>query len=154
MEELIRLFAEEDEWTLSRSGGGGGGGAETEEDGEGGGAGTLQTVHHYSRNHPKYGKIFKCSAELQAPVDVATQELLLADVAELVDWNSNLAEARKVQHLDDVTSVSYSVTPQQGGGIISPRDYVDLQYLKKVVRMMLMWFLLRFGFFRSVHASL
>ena len=116
MEELVQLFAEESEWTASGTVGEGD-----------------EAVLHYGRNHPKYGKIFKCRAELQAPVDVATQELLLTDVAELVDWNSQLAEARKVQQLDDVTTVTYSVTPQQGGGIISPRDYVDLQYWKKVV---------------------
>ena len=83
MQELVQLFAEEDKWHSTGGGGGGGGG-------RGGGGGASSTaattpiddvlaqrtngaVAHFTQTHPKYGKIFKCRAELRAPLEIASQ---------------------------------------------------------------------------------
>ncbi|XP_046403109.1 steroidogenic acute regulatory protein-like [Ischnura elegans] len=44
------------------------------------------------------------------------------------NWNPTLIESYRIQVVDDHTDISYQVTAEGGGGIVSSRDFVNLRH--------------------------
>ena len=67
-------------------------------------------------------KMWLCTAT----VDIAPKALWdkLLDTDNLTTWNTTLTESKTVKKLDDNVKVSYQVTTEGGGGIVSARDFV------------------------------
>ena len=67
-------------------------------------------------------KVWLCTAV----VDIAPKALWekLLDTDKLTTWNTTLTESRTIKSLDGDVKVSYQVTAEGGGGVVSARDFV------------------------------
>ena len=67
-------------------------------------------------------KIWLCTAL----VDIAPKALWskMLDTDNLTSWNTTLTESKIIKTLDGGVKVSYQVTAEGGGGIVSARDFV------------------------------
>ena len=67
-------------------------------------------------------KVWLCTAT----VDVAHKVLWdkLMDTDNLTTWNTTLTESKTIKKLDGDVKVSYQVTSEGGGGVVSARDFV------------------------------
>lgn len=55
-------------------------------------------------------------------------EELYYKVNELATWNSTVKECYKVQMLDEHTDISYVISADGAGGLVSSRDFVTLRH--------------------------
>merc|ERR1719420_1495488 len=67
-------------------------------------------------------KVWLCKAEVDLPSKVLWEKL--QDTDSLTTWNTTLTEAKVVKKLDEGVQVTYSVTCEGGGGVVSARDFV------------------------------
>ena len=67
-------------------------------------------------------KVWLCTAL----VDISPKDLWakLLDTDNLTSWNTTLTESKTIKKLDGDVKVSYQVTTEGGGGIVSARDFV------------------------------
>jgi len=70
-------------------------------------------------------------------------EDLVYGLENLPTWNPTVTECRIVQPIDEHTDVSYQVAAEAGGGVVSPRDFVNLRH----------WSLMEGGVFVSAFGS-
>ena len=67
-------------------------------------------------------KVWLCTAL----VDISPKDMWekLLDTDNLTSWNTTLTESKTLKKLDGDVKVSYQVTTEGGGGIVSARDFV------------------------------
>ncbi|KAL8175876.1 UNVERIFIED_CONTAM: StAR- lipid transfer protein 3, partial [Gekko kuhli] len=86
------------------------------------------TVH--SLEMPFYGKVFILKAVLQCPAEIIYQEMILQP-EKMVLWNKTLLACQILQRVDDNTTVSYDVAAGAAGGVVSPRDFVNVRRIER-----------------------
>jgi len=67
-------------------------------------------------------KIYRCKARIDMPA-----KLLIAamgDTDKVTEWNTTLTEAKVLKNLNSDCAISYQVTSEGGGGMVSARDFV------------------------------
>ncbi|KAJ7313594.1 hypothetical protein JRQ81_005114 [Phrynocephalus forsythii] len=121
MEVMEQIFAQEETWVFERC----------TEFGD--------TI--YSLEMPYYGKaqdlwvflfvyLFCLQALLQCAPEIIYQEMILQP-EKMVLWNKTLLSCQILQRVDDNTSVSYDVAAGAAGGVVSPRDFVNVRRIER-----------------------
>ncbi|XP_041371391.1 steroidogenic acute regulatory protein-like isoform X2 [Gigantopelta aegis] len=80
----------------------------------------------HTKHFPHQGKVFR----LQGLVDMNVNELfeeVTHRVSDSPQWNPTVMECRTLEHIDDSTEVSYTVSAEAGGGLITSRDFVTVR---------------------------
>uniref|UniRef100_A0A8D0BEE7 StAR related lipid transfer domain containing 3 n=1 Tax=Salvator merianae TaxID=96440 RepID=A0A8D0BEE7_SALMN len=110
MEVMDQILAQEENWTFEKR----------SEFGD--------TVHFLEM--PFYGKVFILKAVLQCPAEIIYQEMILQP-EKMVLWNKTLLACQILQRVDDNTSVTYDVAAGAAGGVVSPRDFVNVRRIER-----------------------
>ncbi|XP_069490830.1 stAR-related lipid transfer protein 3 isoform X2 [Ambystoma mexicanum] len=84
----------------------------------------------YTIEIPFYGKTFILKALLQCSAEVVYQEVLLQP-EKMALWNKTILLCQVLQRVDDNTLVTYDVAACAGGGVISPRDFVNVRRIER-----------------------
>lgn len=64
---------------------------------------------------------------VDAPARYILEELYY-NIEGLSKWNPSVLQSNKIQTIDEYTDVSYQVSANAGGGVISSRDFVTLRH--------------------------
>ena len=74
----------------------------------------------------KKNKLGKNIYRVNAVIDVAPEKLIatLKDVSNSTKWNTTLTKCEIVSELSEDVKVSYQVTAEGAGGLVSARDFV------------------------------
>merc|ERR1711868_203062 len=67
-------------------------------------------------------KIYRCRAKIAMPSKLLIEAMSATD--SVTEWNTTLTEARILKTLNDDCAISYQVTTDGGGGMVSARDFV------------------------------
>ncbi|XP_048373670.1 stAR-related lipid transfer protein 3 isoform X1 [Sphaerodactylus townsendi] len=110
MEGLDQILAQEENWTFEKCSDFG------------------DTVHCLEM--PFYGKVFILKAVLQCPAEIIYQEMILQP-EKMVLWNKTLLTCQILQRVDDNTTISYDVAAGAAGGVVSPRDFVNVRRIER-----------------------
>eukprot|EP00091_Calanus_sinicus_P013032 TRINITY_DN29028_c0_g1_i1.p2 TRINITY_DN29028_c0_g1~~TRINITY_DN29028_c0_g1_i1.p2 ORF type:complete len:116 (-),score=31.96 TRINITY_DN29028_c0_g1_i1:32-379(-) len=65
-------------------------------------------------------KIYRCKATIAIPPKLLVA--VLTDTDKVTTWNFTLTEARTLKRISDTVAISYQVTSDGGGGLVSARD--------------------------------
>ncbi|XP_077315614.1 stAR-related lipid transfer protein 3 isoform X2 [Lithobates pipiens] len=84
----------------------------------------------YTLDIPFHGKTFILKALIQCPAEVVYQEVILQP-EKMVLWNRTVAVCQVLQRVDDNTLVSYDVSAGAAGGVVSPRDFVNIRRIER-----------------------
>ena len=59
-------------------------------------------------------------------VDVAPDKLIpaLQDISKITEWNKTLSTSEIVLEVNDAVAISYQITAEGGGGVVSARDFI------------------------------
>ncbi|XP_044302953.1 stAR-related lipid transfer protein 3 isoform X1 [Varanus komodoensis] len=110
MEMLDQILAQEENWTFERC----------NEFGD--------TICSFEV--PYHGRIFILKAVLQCSAEIIYQEMILQP-EKMVLWNKTLLACQILQRVDDNTSISYDVAAGAVGGVVSPRDFVNVRRIER-----------------------
>ncbi|XP_060111466.1 stAR-related lipid transfer protein 3 [Heteronotia binoei] len=110
MEAMDQILAQEENWTFEKCSDFG------------------DTVHCLEM--PFYGKVFILKAVLQCPAEIIYQEMILQP-EKMVLWNKTLLVCQILQRVDDNTTISYDVAAGAAGGVVSPRDFVNVRRIER-----------------------
>nr|XP_020654953.1 stAR-related lipid transfer protein 3 [Pogona vitticeps] len=110
MEVMEQILAQEENWVFERC----------TEFGD--------TIH--SLEMPYYGKVFILKAVLQCPPEIIYQEMILQP-DKMALWNKTLLACQILQRVDDNTLISYDVAAGAAGGVVSPRDFVNVRRIER-----------------------
>ena len=74
----------------------------------------------------KKNKLGKNIYKIKAIIDVAPEKLVDAfkDVSKAPSWNKTLTKCEVLSEISDDVKVTYQVTTEGGGGLVSARDFV------------------------------
>lgn len=75
-----------------------------------------------SKKIGKGRKVYRCKAKVKMTVKALAD--LIKDCDTVTKWNQTLTESRTLKKLTDDTMISYQVTSEGGGGLVSARDFV------------------------------
>jgi len=75
-----------------------------------------------SKKNKKGRKIYRCKARINIPTKLLIAAI--SDTDSVTTWNTTLTEARVLKTLNDECAISYQVTCDGGGGMVSARDFV------------------------------
>lgn len=78
-------------------------------------------------NLPRVGKVFRLTGVVNIPPRYLLDELFYR-IEDIPLWNMSVLESRKMYTIDEYTDISYQVSPDAGGGMISSRDFVSLRH--------------------------
>merc|ERR1711928_247559 len=67
-------------------------------------------------------KIYRCKATVAAPPALLIEAM--RDTDKVVDWNKTLLQSKLLKRINDDFSITYQVTSDGGGGMVSSRDFV------------------------------
>uniref|UniRef100_W5N4X5 StAR-related lipid transfer protein 3 n=2 Tax=Lepisosteus oculatus TaxID=7918 RepID=W5N4X5_LEPOC len=84
----------------------------------------------YSLEIPFHGKTFILKALMQCPAELVYQEVILQP-EKMVQWNRTISACQILQRVDDNTMVSYDVSAGAAGGVVSPRDFVNVRRVER-----------------------
>ncbi|MBN3271578.1 STAR3 protein, partial [Polyodon spathula] len=84
----------------------------------------------YTLEIPFHGKTFILKAFMQCPAELVYQEVILQP-EKMVQWNRTIAACQVLQRVDDNTLVSYDVSAGAAGGVVSPRDFVNVRRVER-----------------------
>uniref|UniRef100_A0A3B3Q5M5 StAR-related lipid transfer protein 3 n=1 Tax=Paramormyrops kingsleyae TaxID=1676925 RepID=A0A3B3Q5M5_9TELE len=84
----------------------------------------------YSLEIPFYGKTFILKAFMQCPAELVYQEVILQP-EKMVQWNRTISGCQILQRVDDNTLVSYDISSGAAGGVVSPRDFVNVRRVER-----------------------
>ncbi|MGH0142679.1 UNVERIFIED_CONTAM: hypothetical protein FKN15_003032 [Acipenser sinensis] len=84
----------------------------------------------YTLEIPFHGKTFILKAFMQCPAELVYQEVILQP-EKMVQWNRTIAACQVLQRVDDNTLVSYDVSSGAAGGVVSPRDFVNVRRVER-----------------------
>jgi len=75
-----------------------------------------------SKKNEKGRKIYRCKAKINMPPKLLIEAI--SDTDKLTEWNFTLTQAKVLKVLSDDVVISYQVTSDGGGGMVSARDFV------------------------------
>ncbi|TRY96299.1 hypothetical protein DNTS_024023 [Danionella cerebrum] len=84
----------------------------------------------YTLEIPFHGKTFILKALLQCTAELVYQEVILQP-EKMVQWNRTVSACQILQRVDDNTMVSYDVSAGAAGGVVSPRDFVNVRRVER-----------------------
>ncbi|KAM9296153.1 stAR-related lipid transfer protein 3 [Gastrophryne carolinensis] len=84
----------------------------------------------YTLDIPFHGKTFILKALIQCPAEVVYQEVILQP-EKMPLWNRTVALCQILLRVDDNTLVSYDVSAGAAGGVVSPRDFVNIRRIER-----------------------
>ncbi|XP_077051135.1 stAR-related lipid transfer protein 3 isoform X2 [Siphateles boraxobius] len=84
----------------------------------------------YTLEIPFHGKTFILKALLQCSAELVYQEVMLQP-EKMVQWNRTVSVCQILQRVDDNTMVSYDVSAGAAGGVVSPRDFVNVRRVER-----------------------
>ncbi|KAF1421470.1 StAR-related lipid transfer protein 3, partial [Spheniscus humboldti] len=84
----------------------------------------------YTFEIPFHGKTFILKAFLQCSAETVYQEVILQP-EKMILWNRTVAACQILQRVEDNTIVSYDVAAGAAGGVISPRDFVNVRRIER-----------------------
>ncbi|XP_063070593.1 stAR-related lipid transfer protein 3 [Engraulis encrasicolus] len=84
----------------------------------------------YTLEIPYHGKTFILKAFMQCPAELVYQEVILQP-EKMVQWNKTISACQILQRVDDNTLVSYDVSAGAAGGVVSPRDFVNVRRVER-----------------------
>ncbi|NWZ87085.1 STAR3 protein, partial [Poecile atricapillus] len=84
----------------------------------------------YTFEIPFHGKIFILKAFLQCSPEMVYQEVILQP-EKMILWNRTVAACQILQRIEDNTIISYDVAAGAAGGVVSPRDFVNVRRIER-----------------------
>ncbi|XP_067869800.1 stAR-related lipid transfer protein 3 isoform X2 [Heterodontus francisci] len=84
----------------------------------------------YTFEIPYQGKSFILKAFLQCSAELVYQEVILQP-EKLVIWNKTITVCQVLQRVDDNTLITYDVSAGAAGGVVSPRDFVNVRRIER-----------------------
>merc|ERR1712045_100902 len=75
-----------------------------------------------SRKNSAGRKIYRCKAKIEMPAKLLIEAISNTD--KVCEWNATLTEARVLKTINKDCVISYQVTSEGGGGMVSARDFV------------------------------
>ncbi|NXP54698.1 STAR3 protein, partial [Heliornis fulica] len=84
----------------------------------------------YTLEIPFHGKAFILKAFLQCSAETVYQEVILQP-EKMILWNRTVAACQILQRVEDNTIVSYDVAAGAAGGVVSPRDFVNVRRIER-----------------------
>nr|XP_033774606.1 stAR-related lipid transfer protein 3 [Geotrypetes seraphini] len=84
----------------------------------------------YTIEVPFHGKTFILKALVQCPAELVYQEVILQP-EKIVLWNSTITACQILQRVEDNTLISYDVAAGVAGGVVSPRDFVNVRRIER-----------------------
>merc|ERR1711936_200875 len=75
-----------------------------------------------SRKNAAGRKIYRCKARIEMPAKLLIEAITNTD--KVCEWNATLTEARVLKTVNKNCVISYQVTSDGGGGLVSARDFV------------------------------
>ncbi|XP_066143011.1 steroidogenic acute regulatory protein-like isoform X1 [Euwallacea fornicatus] len=81
----------------------------------------------FVRKDAVVGTIFKLETEINVSPRYLLDELYFG-VTNLTKWNSSIKESHKVQAIDEYTDITYQISADGAGGLVSSRDFVNLRH--------------------------
>merc|ERR1712045_466288 len=75
-----------------------------------------------SRKNSAGRKIYRCKARIEMPAKLLIEAVSNTD--KVCEWNKTLTEARVLRTINKDCAISYQVTSDGGGGMVSARDFV------------------------------
>merc|ERR1711915_865014 len=67
-------------------------------------------------------KIYRCKGTINIPPKLLIEAL--TDTDKVTTWNLTLTEAKTLKKISNTVSISYQVTSDGGGGLVSARDFI------------------------------
>lgn len=84
----------------------------------------------YTIEVPYHGKTFILKTFLPCPAELVYQEVILQP-ERMVLWNKTVTACQVLQRIEDSTVVSYDVSAGAAGGVVSPRDFVNVRRIER-----------------------
>ncbi|NWH97242.1 STAR3 protein, partial [Tichodroma muraria] len=84
----------------------------------------------YTFEIPFHGKTFILKAFLQCSPELVYQEVILQP-EKMILWNRTVAACQILQRVEDNTIISYDVAAGAAGGVVSPRDFVNVRRIER-----------------------
>ncbi|KYO44255.1 stAR-related lipid transfer protein 3 isoform X1 [Alligator mississippiensis] len=84
----------------------------------------------YTLEIPFHGKTFILKAFMQCPAETVYQEVILQP-EKMILWNRTVAACQILQRIEDSTIISYDVAAGAAGGVVSPRDFVNVRRIER-----------------------
>ncbi|NXD04998.1 STAR3 protein, partial [Certhia brachydactyla] len=84
----------------------------------------------YTFEIPFHGKTFILKAFLQCSPEMVYQEVILQP-EKMILWNRTVAACQILQRVEDNTIISYDVAAGAAGGVVSPRDFVNVRRIER-----------------------
>ncbi|NXI08718.1 STAR3 protein, partial [Irena cyanogastra] len=84
----------------------------------------------YTFEIPFHGKTFILKAFLQCSPETVYQEVILQP-EKMILWNRTVAACQILQRVEDNTIISYDVAAGAAGGVVSPRDFVNVRRIER-----------------------
>ncbi|GCC38755.1 stAR-related lipid transfer protein 3 [Chiloscyllium punctatum] len=84
----------------------------------------------YTFEIPYHGRSFILKAFLQCPAELIYQEVILQP-EKVVIWNRTVTVCQVLQRVDDNTVITYDVSAGAAGGVVSPRDFVNVRRIER-----------------------
>ncbi|CAD7078058.1 unnamed protein product [Hermetia illucens] len=79
-----------------------------------------------STSREKLGKIYRLTGRIKYPAKLLLEELFYK-IEDVPKWNPTLLESKVVRKINTYCDVSYQATVGGGGGMVKPRDFVNLR---------------------------
>nr|XP_019603200.1 PREDICTED: stAR-related lipid transfer protein 3 isoform X2 [Rhinolophus sinicus] len=84
----------------------------------------------YTIEVPFHGKTFILKTVLACPAELVYQEVILQP-ERMVLWNKTVTACQILQRVEDNTLISYDVSAGAAGGVVSPRDFVNVRRIER-----------------------
>uniref|UniRef100_A0A8C8Z814 StAR related lipid transfer domain containing 3 n=1 Tax=Prolemur simus TaxID=1328070 RepID=A0A8C8Z814_PROSS len=84
----------------------------------------------YTIEVPFHGKTFILKTFLPCPAELVYQEVMLQP-ERMVLWNKTVTACQILQRVEDNTLISYDVSAGAAGGVVSPRDFVNVRRIER-----------------------
>nr|XP_048306772.1 stAR-related lipid transfer protein 3 isoform X3 [Myodes glareolus] len=84
----------------------------------------------YTIEVPFHGKTFILKTFLPCPAELVYQEVILQP-ERMVLWNKTVTACQILQRVEDSTLISYDVSSGAAGGVVSPRDFVNVRRIER-----------------------
>ncbi|XP_031822047.1 stAR-related lipid transfer protein 3 isoform X2 [Sarcophilus harrisii] len=109
-------------------------GSDNESDDEGAGRKGFSSQEYgdtvYTIEIPFHGKTFILKAFLQCPAELVYQEVILQP-EKMVLWNKTVNACQILHRVEDNTLITYDVSSGAAGGVVSPRDFVNVRRIER-----------------------
>ncbi|KAM9112770.1 stAR-related lipid transfer protein 3 isoform 2-T2 [Pangshura tecta] len=84
----------------------------------------------YTIEIPFHGKTFILKAFMQCSAETVYQEVILQP-ERMILWNKTVAACQILERIEDNTIISYDVAAGAAGGVVSPRDFVNVRRIER-----------------------